>query len=93
MNLSADVLRRQLFMLGIPSDEIDRGQYSALEFVRRTRNDIAHGDRKERIVPGEFLAYTRKSEQFMSDLTRLLMEAARDEWYRHNVPSSAVEKQ
>ncbi|WP_143510269.1 MAE_28990/MAE_18760 family HEPN-like nuclease [Pseudonocardia sp. Ae717_Ps2] len=82
MNLSADVLRRQLFVLGIPSERVERAQFSALEFVRRTRHDIAHGNRKERISTGEFQAHTSQSERFMSDLARLITSAARDGWYR-----------
>ena len=82
MNFGADVLRRTLFMLGIPESEVDRSYFSSLEFVRRARNDIAHGARRERIEAGLFEAHQKKCEQFMSDLSRLIGSAVRHEWYR-----------
>lgn len=75
MNLGRDVLRRCLYMLAIPMDEVSRAQYSSIEFVKNARNDIAHGSRKERISSGMFKAHTVKCEQFMKDLTRIITSA------------------
>lgn len=82
MNLSPDVLRRNLYMLGIPEDRVSRGQYNAIEFVKNTRNDIAHGSRTEVIPPGLFDAHRKKCEQFMGDLSRIITRAATEEWFR-----------
>jgi len=82
MNFGQDVLRRTLFMLGIPEAEVDKNYYESLEFVRRGRNDIAHGGRRERIEPGAFEAHQRKCEQFMNDLARLITLAVTREWFR-----------
>ncbi|GHD68797.1 hypothetical protein GCM10010317_073700 [Streptomyces mirabilis] len=82
MNLSPDVLRRNLYMLGIPEDRVTRHQYNAIEFVKNTRNDIAHGSRTEVIAPGLFEAHRKKCEQFMGDLSRVITLAAAEEWYR-----------
>jgi hypothetical protein len=82
MNFGADVLKRTLFMLGIPVTEVDSGYFISLEFVRRARNDIAHGSRRERIEPSLFEAHRSKCEQFMNDLVRLISAAMRQEWYR-----------
>ncbi|MGP3753875.1 MAE_28990/MAE_18760 family HEPN-like nuclease [Streptomyces sp. IBSNAI001] len=82
MNLGNDVLRRNLFMLGIPEDKVHRSQYVAIEFVKTTRNDIAHGSRKEVIPPSLFEAHWKKCEQFMNDLARIITTAASEEWFR-----------
>ncbi|MFD7059892.1 MAE_28990/MAE_18760 family HEPN-like nuclease [Streptomyces sp. NPDC059906] len=82
MNLSPDVLRRNLYMLGIPEDKVHRGQYAAIEFVKNTRNDIAHGSRTEVIPPGLFDAHRKKCEQFMGDLSRIITRAASEEWFK-----------
>jgi hypothetical protein len=82
MNFGSDVLRRTLYRLGIPEDAVNRTYYSSLEFVRKMRNDIAHGSRKERIPPGEFEAHQRKCEDFMKELVRLITLAIRSGWYR-----------
>ncbi|MFF0091391.1 MAE_28990/MAE_18760 family HEPN-like nuclease [Streptomyces canus] len=75
MNLGRDVLRRCLYMLAIPMDEVSRAQYSSIEFVKNARNDIAHGSRKERISTDMFKAHTVKCEQFMKDLARIITSA------------------
>ncbi|MFF1760398.1 MAE_28990/MAE_18760 family HEPN-like nuclease [Streptomyces sp. NPDC058266] len=75
MNLGRDVLRRCLYMLAIPMDEVSRAQYSSIEFVKNARNDIAHGSRKERISTGMFKSHTVKCEQFMNDLARIITSA------------------
>jgi hypothetical protein len=82
MNFGADVLRRTLYRLGIPEVEVSRHYYDSLEFVRRTRNDIGHGSRKEKIPPGLFDAHRNKCERFMEDLARLISRAVSDEWYK-----------
>lgn len=82
MNFGSDVLRRTLFMLGIPASAVDNSYYSSLEFVRRARNDIAHGSRRERIEPGLFEAHRLKCEQFMSELARLISSALIGEWFK-----------
>ncbi|MFJ8782905.1 MAE_28990/MAE_18760 family HEPN-like nuclease [Streptomyces sp. NPDC102476] len=87
MNLGNDVLRRNLYMLGIPEDRVERSQYVAIEFVKTTRNDIAHGSRKEVIKAGLFEAHRKKCEQFMSDLARIITTAASEEWFRVSAAS------
>lgn len=82
MNFGSDVLRRTLYMLGIPASEVDRNYYASLEFVRRARNDVAHGSRRERIEAGLFEAHRIKCEQFMNELVRLISAAVREEWFR-----------
>jgi hypothetical protein len=82
MNFGADVLRRTMYMLAIPSAELDKSFDVALEFVRRMRNDIAHGSRKERIEPGMFEANISKCEQFFNDLVRLITRALTNEWFK-----------
>lgn len=82
MNFGSDVFRRTLFRLGIPEAEVSRAYYSSLEFVRKMRNDIAHGSRRERIAPGEFEAHQQQCERFMGDLAQLISRAIVDEWFR-----------
>lgn len=82
MNFGSDVLRRTLYRLGIPEEEVARTYYNSLEFVRKMRNDIAHGSRRERIPPGEFEAHQRKCEAFMGELVRLITMAIGSEWFR-----------
>lgn len=82
MNFGADVLRRMLFMLGIPETKVGNSYYTSLEFVRRQRNVIAHGGKWERIEPGLFEVHQGKCEQFMNDLARLLTLAVTNEWFR-----------
>src|SRR5271154_5414976 len=82
MNFGRDVLRRTLYRLGIPEDSFDHAYYTALEFVRRTRNDIAHGNRRDRIAPAEFEANIRKCEDFMSALNRLITRAVSEEMFK-----------
>ncbi|MFC5752999.1 MAE_28990/MAE_18760 family HEPN-like nuclease [Actinomadura rugatobispora] len=81
MNFGSDVLRRTLFRLGMPDTAVSRSHFTSLEFVRKARNDIAHGSRKERIEPGLFDAHRKKCEQFMNDLSRLISTAVDGEWY------------
>ena len=82
MNLGSEVLKKNLYLLGIPLESFPASTYSALEFFRRTRNDVGHGGRRENIQPGLFEAHWRKCEQYMGDLVRLLTQAVREEWYR-----------
>lgn len=82
MNLGSDVLRRSLYRLAIPPGAVEASQYGALEFIRRARNDIAHGGRTHRIDIARFRAHIEKSERFMGDLRRLLTLALAQEWYR-----------
>jgi hypothetical protein len=89
MNFGRDVLRRTLYRLGIPEDSFDHAYYMALEFVRRTRNDIAHGDRKERIEPGAFEANIRKCEDFMNALNRLITRAVSEDMFKQGTGTAA----
>ncbi len=82
MNFGRDVLRRTLFRLGIPDSAVSRSYLDSLEFVRNTRNDIGHGNRKERIPASLFQAHQRKCEQFMRDLGRLITTAVTSEYFR-----------
>lgn len=82
MNFGSDVFRRTLYRLGIPESEVGRAYYASLEFVRKMRNDIAHGSRRERIEPGEFEANQRQCERFMGDLAKLISRAIAAEWFR-----------
>ena len=79
MNLGRDVLRRCLYMLAIPSSQVNNQQFNAIEFVKNTRNDIAHGSRREVISPRMFKVHREKCEQFMSDLIRLVTMAVSNE--------------
>lgn len=81
MNFGADVLRRTMFMLAIPESEVNTQYYGSLEFVRRARNDIAHGNRKEVISPRLFERHQKVCEQFMNELARIIGAAVRQEWY------------
>ncbi|MGW3026341.1 MAE_28990/MAE_18760 family HEPN-like nuclease [Streptomyces sp. NPDC001221] len=82
MNLGSDVLKRALVSLGIPVDRVENDQYSSIEFVKRVRNDIAHGSRKENISGRMFGAHLKKCEDFMNGLSRLLTQALSEEWFR-----------
>jgi hypothetical protein len=82
MNLGRDVLQRSLFSLGIPPSRVEDAHYRALEFVRRCRNDVAHGGRNERVEPGLYLSHQRKCEDLMHHLVRLVTQALTDGWYR-----------
>ncbi|WP_147304357.1 MAE_28990/MAE_18760 family HEPN-like nuclease [Streptomyces sp. M7] len=82
MNLGSDVLKRALVSLGIPVEKVEGDQYSSIEFVKRVRNDIAHGSRKENISGGMFNAHLKKCEQFMNGLSRVLTQALSEEWFR-----------
>ncbi|MEV5786954.1 MAE_28990/MAE_18760 family HEPN-like nuclease [Streptomyces sp. NPDC052287] len=82
MNLGSDVLKRALVSLGIPIEKVDNDQYSSIEFVKRVRNDIAHGSRKEKISGGMFSAHMKKCEEFMNGLSRVLTQALSEEWFR-----------
>jgi hypothetical protein len=82
MNLGADVLRKNLYLIGIPSSAFDQPTYGSLDFIKRSRNDVAHGGRKERIEVGVFVAHTEKADNYMSELVRLLTRALRERWYR-----------
>ena len=87
MNFGADVLRRTLFMLAIPESEVDLRYYSSLEFVRRARNDIAHGSRREVISSRLFSQHQRLCEQFMNELARIISAAVRQEWFKAASPT------
>lgn len=82
MNFGEDVFRRTLYRLGIPETELHKQYFSSIEFIRRTRNDIAHGMRRERIAPREFEAHQRKGESFMNELSRLVTSAVAAELYK-----------
>ncbi|WP_189097238.1 MAE_28990/MAE_18760 family HEPN-like nuclease [Streptomyces kronopolitis] len=82
MNLGSDVLKRSLVSLGIPVDRVAKEQYSSIEFVKRVRNDIAHGSRKEKISGGMFSVHMKKCEEFMNGLSRVLTQALSEEWFR-----------
>jgi len=81
MNFGADVLRRTFFMLAIPESAVDHAYYTSLEFVRRARNDVAHGSRTEVISPRLFDRHQKVCEQFMNELARLIGSAVRQEWF------------
>jgi len=90
MNLGADVLKRNLYLLGIPESSLGGATYGTLEFIRRNRHDIAHGGRRERIEPRLFEAHWRRAEEYMSELIRLLSRALREGWYRRPPMSPAT---
>ncbi|GAA1388904.1 MAE_28990/MAE_18760 family HEPN-like nuclease [Catellatospora chokoriensis] len=90
MNFGRDVLRRTLFRLAIPEDKVRKSYYESVEFVRRTRNDISHGSRKEKIPLGEFESNVKQCEQFMNDLAALITAAVQGEWYMIT-PSATAE--
>jgi hypothetical protein len=82
MNFGADILRRTLYRLGIPETHFAQPYYKSLEFVRAMRNDIAHGNRRERIEAKEFEAHRRKCEEFMDELARIVTSAIGSERFR-----------
>ncbi|MEU2683633.1 MAE_28990/MAE_18760 family HEPN-like nuclease [Streptomyces hygroscopicus] len=82
MNLGSDVLKRALVNLAIPVDKVANDQYSSIEFVKRVRNDIAHGSRKEKIPEGMFSEHLKRCERFMSGLSRVLTQALSEQWFR-----------
>jgi hypothetical protein len=82
MNLGSDVLKRALVSLGIPVDKVENDQYSSIEFVKRVRNDIAHGTRKEKIPAGMVKAHMKRCDEFMNGLARVLTQALSEEWFR-----------
>lgn len=82
MNLGADVLRRNLFVLAVPEEELEHWVYGALEFFRKNRNDISHGVRTEKIPPSLFRDHYEKFERYMGGLGMLLYRAVREGWYR-----------
>lgn len=92
MNFGSDVLRRTLFRLGISESEVDDVYYSSLEFVRKTRNDIAHGSRRENIPPGLFEGHLKKCDEFMNELVRLITAAIASEWFRVEPATSGVRR-
>ncbi len=81
-NLGKDVLAKCLYVLGLPLDGVAEEHYGALEFIRRTRNDIAHGGRQHRLEPARFEAVLRKAQRFSDELVQLVMSGLREEWYR-----------
>lgn len=82
MNLSADVLKRCLFRLGIDPERISSSQYAGLEFVRRMRNSVAHGGRTRPVPKAEFDAHVSKTNDLMEDLVRLVHQACKWGWFR-----------
>jgi hypothetical protein len=82
MNLGADVMRKTLYMVGIPESTMDGGYLSSLEFVRRTRNDVGHGARTETIPTGLFAAHMEKCEEFMNHIVRVITAGVAEEWFR-----------
>lgn len=82
MNLGSDVLRKTLYMVGIPDSAMDGGYLSSLEFVRRARNDVGHGARTEAISINLFDAHMRKCESFMNHIVRIVTTAVAEEWFR-----------
>jgi len=88
MNLGSDVLKRSFYALCVAESGLDSTYYRTLEFIRKTRNDVAHGSRTQRIPPGLFEAHRKKSELFMGELQRLMTRAVREEWYLKPVAAS-----
>ncbi|QTI89002.1 MAE_28990/MAE_18760 family HEPN-like nuclease [Streptomyces sp. AgN23] len=89
MNLGSDVLKKCLVALGISVDKVRRDQYSAIDFVKNVRNDIAHGGRKEKIPGGLFSAHLKKCEEFMNELARVLTRAVSEKWFLVQFDSAA----
>jgi len=59
-NIGADVLKRSLYRLAIPPAEVTKKQYGALEFVKKVRNEIAHGETSTRLNASTFAANLAK---------------------------------
>jgi RiboL-PSP-HEPN len=81
MNLGADVLKRALYRLGIPTEKVENADYMALEFIRRKRNDVAHGAGGVQIHTSEFRAHREKGERLMRQLKSLVFRAYVERWY------------
>ena len=89
MNLGSDVLKKCLVALGISTEKVARDQYSAIDFVKNVRNDIAHGGRKEKIPGGLFSAHLKKCEEFMNELARVLTRAVSEKWFLVQVDNAS----
>ncbi|MEO1060561.1 MAG: MAE_28990/MAE_18760 family HEPN-like nuclease [Actinomycetota bacterium] len=76
-NLSSDVLKRILYRVGISPTDLDRTLYRSLEFVRRTRHDVAHGVHTVAPARSEFEAHMLATDRLMDDLVRLVYSACR----------------
>lgn len=81
MNIGADVLKRTIFLLGMPEHTFNAAQLSSVEFVKNARNDIAHGSRRDRISPRMFDSHRSQCERFMADLSRIISTATSEEWF------------
>ncbi|WP_416963124.1 MAE_28990/MAE_18760 family HEPN-like nuclease [Streptomyces sp. Agncl-13] len=90
MNLGSDVLKKCLVALGISTEKVRRDQYTAIDFVKNVRNDIAHGGRKEKIPSGLFTAHLKKCEEFMNELARVLTRAVSEKWFLVQVDNNAA---
>ncbi|MER7919468.1 MULTISPECIES: MAE_28990/MAE_18760 family HEPN-like nuclease [unclassified Streptomyces] len=90
MNLGSDVLKKCLVALGISVEKVKRDQYTAIDFVKNVRNDIAHGGRKEKIPGGLFSAHLKKCEEFMNELARVLTRALSEKWFLAKVKSETT---
>jgi hypothetical protein len=91
MNLGSDVLKKCLVALGISVDKVRRDQYTAIDFVKNVRNDIAHGGRKEKIPGGLFSAHLKKCEEFMNELARVLTRAVSEKWFLVQADGAATD--
>lgn len=81
MNVGADIIKRTVFLLGMPEQTFDSRQLSSVEFVKNARNDIAHGSRRDRIPARMFDAHRVQCERFMADLSRTIARAVVEEWF------------
>ena len=85
-NLNMDVFERVMFRLGLSFDDIQNLSpsvdfSSAVSFLVRVRNDVAHGSRNVNIPDGQFKAAVSKASEVCSNLIRVLYEAARSQAY------------
>lgn len=82
MNLSADVLKRCLYRLGIDPTSVTDAKYASLEFIRRMRNSVAHGGRTRPVPQSEFDAHVLSTNELMEELLRLIHQACKWGWFR-----------
>lgn len=73
MNVGRDVLQRNLLLLGL--EDVFTDAYGMLEWLRRRRNDIGHGQSRLNISDVDFQDMLLVAEAFRGHLVRLLTEA------------------
>lgn len=83
-NLSPDVLKKLLFQLGLPFDQVNQHQSTISELLG-VRNHIAHGDRLKVPTATEMVKYISSALVVMSFLQSEVYGALQRQLYRRDV--------